>query len=498
MPGGRRHLGKLNETTASLQLYTPPPPRMTGRGAGLVLLYAVNYEQYRPAYVLPERGAILGRDPSADICIPAPTVSRQHARIERRGDAWVLCDLGGRNGTLLNGEFVREAELEPLDEIRVGDAIFKFVESDAESYAHYRIDGAYLDDPDSTQPRSLYSTGRIIGGYQIQRLASSLREIAHSQLSVMLRGESGTGKEIFAQQLHDWSGRRGPFQAVNCAAIPAALVEGQLFGHRRGAFSGADRDQVGIIRAAHQGTLFLDEIGDMPAEAQAKLLRVIQSKEITPLGATQPEQVDVRIVCATHRDLDKLQQGGGFRADLFARLNEFSIVLPPLRERKEDVFSLCIALAGRHGRAEVRPSMTFMAGLLHYDFPYNVREVEALIKRWAAVDRGPELELQDLGEAIQERMKSYGVRSAPPLRPSSPDLRAPSDPEGESMPPPGEDDASAKGPLPPRTAPDEKALRELLVQHEGNIAAVGRALGRDRAQVHRWMKRYGMKVDDFR
>ncbi|WP_437613748.1 sigma 54-interacting transcriptional regulator [Sorangium sp. So ce834] len=481
-----------------MRLGAPTAGRVSS-GAGIVLLYAPNYEQFRPAYALPESGSVLGRDPSADIYIPTRTASRHHARIERRGGVWRLFDLGGRNGTLHNGEFVTEAVLAHLDELRIGDAIFKFVESDAESYAHYRIDGAYFDDPDApagARPRT--STSRIVGGHQSQRLAGSLREIARSGLSVLILGESGTGKEIFAEQLHDWSGRRGPLQAVNCAAIPAALIEGELFGHQRGAFSGADRDRVGILRAAHQGTLLLDEIGDMPLEAQAKLLRVIQSKEITPLGASQPEQVDVRIVAATHRDLDALQQTGAFRADLFARLNEFRITLPPLRERKEDIFSLCVALARRHGRPVVRPSMAFMAGLLHHDFPYNVRELEAHIKRWAARDRGAELDVEDLSDEIRRTMRSYGARSSASQPSPADEARATLAPEDEAAMSAGEGAYAPRATLPPRISPDEKVLRELLVQQRGNVAAVARELGRDRAQVHRWIRRFNMNIDDFR
>ncbi|WP_437817636.1 sigma 54-interacting transcriptional regulator [Sorangium sp. So ce1078] len=481
-----------------MQIYLPTSRRARS-GAGIVLLYSPDYELFRPAYTVSESGSIIGRDPGADIYVPTRTASRQHARIERRGGVWQLIDLGGRNGTLHNGEFVAEAVLAHLDEIRIGDAIFKFVERDAEAYAHYRIDGAYFDAPDSpAEARPRTSTSRIVGGYQSQRLAGSLREIARSELSVLILGESGTGKEIFAQQLHDWSGRRGPLHAINCAAIPVALVEGELFGHQRGAFSGADRDRMGILRAAHQGTLLLDEIGDMPVEAQAKLLRVIQTKEITPLGAAQPEQVDVRIVAATHRDLDALQQTGAFRADLFARLNEFSITLPPLRERKEDMLSLCIALARRHGRPEVRPSMAFMAGLLHHDFPYNVRELEAIIKRWAAADRGAELDFQDLSDEIRDRMKSYGSRSSASVLPPPDEARTTLIPEDGAALSAVEGAYAPKGALPPRTSPDEKALRELLVQQRGNVAAVARELGRDRAQVHRWIRRYNLNLDEFR
>jgi transcriptional regulator with GAF, ATPase, and Fis domain len=469
--------------------------------AGLVLVYSPHYEGMPPAYVLRGEEALVGRDPAAAICVPSGAVSRQHARFHRRDGRWVLTDLGGRNGTLVNGAYVGEVVLEPLDEIRIGDAIFKFVDADAEGYAPYRIDGAVID-PATGEAQIPLAEGRIIGGYQVRRLAAGLRAIAKSALSVMILGESGTGKEVFAQQLHDWSGRPGPFKAVNCAAIPATLLEGELFGHKRGAFSGADRDRVGLVRSAHNGTLFLDEIGDMPLEAQAKLLRVIQTREVTPLGATQPEQVDVRIACATHRDLGKLQQSGAFRGDLFARLNEFTASLPPLRARKEDLYMLCQALAARHGHPDASVTIRFMAGLVHHDFPFNVRELEALIKRWAAVATDEALDVQHFGPEIRESMADYGrARATQDAAPPAPVAGA----EPSSAPiPPSAEPVSARSstapaiPLPPRGVPEEQQLRALLAEHRGNVAALGRLYGKDRVQVHRWMKRYGINVDDYR
>jgi DNA-binding NtrC family response regulator len=342
-------------------------------------------------------------------------------------------------------------------------------------YARHRIDGAIVD-PVSGIARPARAAGRIVGGYQIQRLAETLRQVAKSDLSVMLLGESGTGKEVFAQQVHDWSGRKGPFQAVNCAAIPTTLIEGELFGHKRGAFSGADRDRLGLVRAADGGTLFLDEIGDMPLEAQAKLLRVIQSREVTPLGASQPERVDVRIVCATHRDLGRMQEAQQFRADLFARLNEHSATIPPLRQRKEDLYSLCVALAARHGQPDVQVTLPFMVGLIHYDFRYNVRELEALIKRWSAVTQSPVLDADAFRDEIEARMASYGSPEAP----------------ADEAP------ASPAAALPRGAVPTEPELRALLARHRGNLAAIGRLLGRDRAQIHRWTTRYGIKVNTYR
>jgi DNA-binding NtrC family response regulator len=481
--------------TKELQVFgmTASPDR-AGTRAGLVLLYAPGYENFKPAYLLHERDLIIGRDESCGIHIPEASVSRQHARVHYRDGHWVLTDLGGRNGTIVDGEFVQEVELEPLHEIRVGDAIFKFVHAGAESYARYRIDGTILggaptDDADS-KGLGGNRRGHIVGGYQVDRLASNLRRISRTELSIILLGESGTGKEVFAQQLHEWSGRRGAFQAVNCAAIPAALLESELFGYKRGAFSGAERDKMGIVRAADGGTLFLDEIGDMPAEAQAKLLRVLQSKEVVPIGATTPERVDVRIACATHRDLHKLQQAGTFRGDLYARLNEYAMLLPPLRERKEDIFTLCRALLARHNRPELGVTFPFMTGLLHYDYPFNVRELEAFIKRGCALCDGGALDAQHLPDEIKELMQRYATRKAG-AHDGSPRAHAPAVAPAAAP-------VVAAPPAEVLRVPTEQELRGMLTQHRGNVAAVGRELGKERMQVHRWMKRYGIDVADYR
>jgi transcriptional regulator with GAF, ATPase, and Fis domain len=477
-----------------------------GSSAGLVLTYAPGFQQLQPAYPIKNREMTIGREPPADILIPQPAVSRSHAWIGHDGQRWAIRDLGARNGTLVNGMFVDLCPLAHNDDIRVGDAFFKFVDRDAEAYLHYRIDGAVIN---------AYATpSGIVGGYQLAAIASALERIAKSPISVVLLGESGTGKEVFARQVHAWSGRLGSFCALNCAAIPPTLLESELFGYRRGAFSGAERDHVGHVRAADQGTLFLDEVGDLPLEAQAKLLRVLQTKEVLPLGATTPETVDVRIVCATHRNLTAMQAAGTFRGDLFARLNEYSVTLPSLRQRKEDIYALCLEFLRLHKRPDLELTVPYMTGLLHYDFPYNVRELEALIKRGIALADGASLGAAHLSAEVHQRMRSYGRRQAdavaalvPPAtpRPPAPSWQPPPPSSMVFEPPP-----ETMAPIDPATGlanipraisnyvPSEQELRHLLAACGGNIAAVGRHYGKERMQVHRWMKRYNIDPDDYR
>ncbi len=444
------------------------PPRK--RQPGLVLLYADTFRELPPAFLLTGERHVIGRDASsADLTLKAPAVSRVHAEVVRQGRHFVVRDLGSRNGVIVNGRKVQQSQLEPLDEVRIGDAIFKFVEEGAAEFGRYRLDGALPDG----EARRAQQPSALAGGYQIDLIVAEIERVAATPLSVIVRGPSGTGKEVIASELHRLSGRRGKLAAINCTALPQNLIESELFGYKRGAFSGADRDKPGLIRYADGGTLLLDEIGDMPQEAQAKLLRVLQAREVLPLGATTPEPVDVRVVAATHRDLEKLQREGKFREDLFARLNEYAVELPALHERKEDVFLLTRTFLARHGGTEKTPSFAFMSGLLNYDFPYNVRELEACIKRALALCNGATLEPEVLPEAVQEAMSDYGKDSS----------------GGQSQPP---EDDDAQG------APDEPALRELLLKHQGNVAAVGRELGKARMQIHRWMKRYGVDIADYR
>ncbi len=428
--------------------------------SALVLLYAEGFGALPPAYVI--RGKlIIGRDQNADISLPVSAVSRRHAELSKVRGKWHIRDLGSTNGTLVDGKRIEETELEQNSEVRIGDAIFKLVERSGIEYGQYGLDGRMH----SGGERLSRAETQLVGGYQMDSVAAALEQVAGSELSLLILGESGTGKEVAAREAHKKSGRKGMFSAVNCAALPENLIESELFGYKKGAFSGADRDKTGLIQAAQGGTLLLDEIGDMPSAAQAKLLRVLQAREVLPVGATRPEPVDVRVIAATHRDLGRLQNEGRFRRDLFARLNEFSVVLPALRDRKEDIFQLTRFFLHRVGRPQLSVSFPFMAGLLHHDWPYNVRELESAIKRAATLAEPPLLLEKHLPESVQEAIFDYADH-----RPAPADAHV----------------------------PDVFELRRLLEEEGGNVAAVGRRLQKARMQVHRWMKRYQIDIDDFR
>lgn len=218
---------------------------------------------------------------------------------------------------------------------------------------------------------------------QVYRLIS---KVLHSEANILLTGETGTGKELVARAIHEYGHRRTqPFVVQNCASLPDGLLESELFGYKKGAFTGADRNHLGMFDAAHNGILFLDEIGDLPLILQAKLLRVLQEQEIRPLGDTQYHKINVRVIAATHRNLEEMVALGEFRSDLYYRLAHFPIELPPLREREGDIkklaYSFLREIAMRERRGEMRLSAAAEKALQNYDFPGNVRELKSMIER---------------------------------------------------------------------------------------------------------------------
>ncbi len=454
------------DATGTLSTVDGPAATRDAVEAGLVLLYSANYRELSPAYLIRSSEVTIGRDPNCDLCLPVHAVSREHACIRKDAQGYAISDTNSRNGVIVNGRKLTSVQrLEHHDEVRVGDALFKFVETEAAHFLPFALDGKAGPFRRATKVRG------VVGGFQIDVVAAIVEQVAKTPLSCLIQGETGTGKEAIANELHRLSERSGPIVAVNCAAIPANLVESELFGVRRGAFSGADRDRPGLVKQADGGTLFLDEIGELPLEAQAKLLRVLQEREVLSVGASTPQRVDVRLVCATHRDLKEEARHGRFRNDLYARVNEEQIKLPALRERKEDIVQLVDHFCKKHVGKLIPCSFAFFTALIHYDWPHNVRELESAIKRAALLVRSGTLDVADLPPDVVFCMQGYGSPSVPEPRPSAPSSRP---------------------------APSEDELRDALERHAGNITALSREFNKERMQIHRWLKRYGLNPETFR
>jgi DNA-binding NtrC family response regulator len=309
----------------------------------------------------------VGKDRTNDLVLDDPFVSARHLRLERRAGRWHVRDLDSTNGTLLAGVRVAEAELPPGTPLAVGD-----VEIVLEAPAPGQPAGAPVFE------------GMISAEPAMRQLFELVERVAPADAAVTVLGETGTGKELVARALHRLSGRReGAFVPVNCSAIAESLIESELFGHEKGAFSGAERLRKGAFEEADGGTIFLDEIGELPLDLQPKLLRTLELGEVKRVGASRPLTVNVRVVAATHRDLGAQVRAGKFREDLYYRLCVVPITIPPLRARRGDVRQLAehfLARAAPRGLA-LRFSDEALAKLEAYDWPGNVRQLRNAVQR---------------------------------------------------------------------------------------------------------------------
>jgi two-component system nitrogen regulation response regulator GlnG len=311
----------------------------------------------------------------------------------------------------------------------------------------------------------------------MQDIYRVLARLMQTDLTVMITGESGTGKELVARALHDYGKRRsGPFVAINMAAIPRDLIESELFGHEKGAFTGANARSSGRFEQAESGTLFLDEIGDMPMEAQTRLLRVLQQGEYTTVGGRTPIKTDVRIIAATNKDLRILIQQGLFREDLFFRLNVIPIALPPLRERKGDVTQLVRHFSLLHFKrtGQIPPTWTPEAldAFEKHDWPGNVRELANIVERISIVNPGAQIS----GDYVRGML--YPLDAAQP----------------PAHPPVTVDEIQLKGGLNEMLDQWEKGfIKAALGDAKGNVAEAARLLKTDRANLYRRMKRLGIE-----
>jgi transcriptional regulator with PAS, ATPase and Fis domain len=338
----------------------------------------------------------IGRDQSCEICLSGTDVSRRHAVLGRASDATktTLADLGSRNGIRVNGRRVASAEIDDGDVIRVGGWVGVVT-------CKTGVFGEILPG--------------LWGGDGLAAAVALLRNAATSDLPIILEGETGSGKEVAARGIHNLSGRVGPFAAVNCAALPEGLAESEFFGYRRGAFTGADRASPGLFRGAEGGTLLLDEVAELPLGVQAKLLRVLEQREVLPLGETRPVPFDARIVVACQQPLRGDVAAGRFRADLLGRLDGLTVRLPALRERRADILPLFSHfLRSLCGGWVPALETSFVERLCLYDWPFNVRELLLQARRLATLFKGESTLLgRHLPERIGEQALSSPADAAP-------------------------------------------------------------------------------------
>ncbi|GAB3026759.1 sigma 54-interacting transcriptional regulator [Bowmanella dokdonensis] len=302
---------------------------------------------------------------------------------------------------------------------------------------------------------------------KMEELLQQAHQVADSDVSILIHSQSGTGKELLAKAIHLVSDRKdGPFIAVNCAAIPETLFESELFGHTKGAFTGANREHVGLFQAANGGTLFLDEVGDMPVAFQVKLLRALQEREVRPVGATQPIPIDVRIISATHRDLEKAIPEGEFREDLYYRLNVVELRLPPLSERREDIPLLVnhflSQIQARSRKQVTGYSDEGMELLIAAPWPGNVRQLQNVVEQTVALCNGP---------LIPAELVQKALRDKPSALPSF--ARA-------------------------RDEFERRYLADLLKATQGNVTQAARIAGRNRTEFYKLLDKHHLTPDAFR
>jgi transcriptional regulator with GAF, ATPase, and Fis domain len=451
----------------------PKAPASVWRGSSLLLTIVHPLELAGQTIPLvPD--LTLGRAPDAGVvCVFHETVSRRHA-VVRTGLGGILClhDLGSRNGTKINGQRPElPTPLAPELVVRLGDVLGVVCE---------RADNHFADD--AVLPGASAS---------IARAREQLARAAPDPAPVLIIGETGTGKERLAKEVHRRSGRSGPYLALNCAELSPQLIESELFGHERGAFTGAQLAKPGLFAAAHGGTLFLDEIGELPADLQPKLLRVLQEGEVRPVGSVKAQRVDVRVVAATNRDLPERVSNQQFRRDLYARLALWEIRLPPLRERKQDILpwvELLLALwnVERSQRRELYFSPDAAERILLCPWLDNLRGLNRMLHRLASLGAERAIGVRALLEALPELCSLAtapdSLETASPASVRAHEIAA--RPSVQSTAPPAA-----------RPAQGRPTREELLAVYDASgcsVRATSKHFGKDRRQIYRWLESFGI------
>jgi DNA-binding NtrC family response regulator len=418
---------------------------------------------------------VLGTAPGSDLQLTDRAVSRHHCELQLLQEGYLLRDLGSTNGTLVAGLRAREVFVRDGVMLEVGGNRLVFHTLADEAEVELSADDRY---------------GDLLGASPVmRRLFAALAKLAARDVTVLVSGESGTGKELVAQALHRASPRAaGPLVVVDCGAMPATLMENEMFGHERGAFTGADRARGGAFERADGGTLFLDEIGELPLELQPKLLRILESREVARLGGAAPRKVDVRVVAATNRDLRAEVNRGAFRGDLFYRLSVVELRLAALRERPEDIPLLtrhfldqAAARVGAPGRYDL--SARTLEKLKRHRWPGNVRELRNFVERSVSLAEGSLIDSTLAGEGVPAAPAPAAAAPAPAAVP----ITEPQLPESLLL-------LSYKAAKRLYTEPFERQfLAALLERTGGNVSKAAREADLDRAYLIQLLKKHDLK-----
>jgi DNA-binding NtrC family response regulator len=392
----------------------------------------------------------IGSHPSNDVVLNDRAVSRFHCRIQRDGSAWRIMDSASRNGTRLDNVRVRDAELGPSGVLTLGASTIRVSAGEAGRAVELPVAPAF---------------GQLAGSsVAMRKLFALLERVAGSEINVLIQGESGTGKELVATEIV----RRGPranrpFVIVDCGAISPQLIESELFGHVRGSFTGADRDRIGAFEAANGGTVFLDEIGELPLELQPKLLRALEAKEVRRVGETRPRRIDVRVISATNRELDREVNKGRFREDLYFRLAVISVRVPSLRERIDDLLILVRVFLNVLGVPEEERLFPkeVIAEMSRHDWPGNVRELRNYVERAVVLKSA----YAELGEPAPRESEAPSSKRQP--------FRIAKESAIDAF--------------------ERQYIAALLEEAQGNMSRAARLAAMDRMYLHKLVQKHGLK-----
>jgi DNA-binding NtrC family response regulator len=400
----------------------------------------------------------LGKSRTCDVVLPDDSVSRVHAEIRRDGESYRIVDKSSTNGSFIDQARVTDAFLKPGDVLGIGKVQIRFLPRDARA---------------ELLPSESERFGEVIGkSLAMRKIFGVLERVASTDVTILLEGETGTGKDLIARGVHQTSNRHeGPFVVVDCGAVAPNLIESELFGHEKGAFTGAHQRRQGAFELADKGTVFLDEIGELPKDLQPKLLRVLETHRLRRVGGTDEVDADIRVIAATHRQLRVQVEAGEFREDLYFRLAVVAATIPPLRERRED-----IPLLIEHFSRRLPPGMwkppdpEAMARLVGYDWPGNVRELRNVVERSAYLSPTGVIDLITTGR------KPTGTNEQVEFDPTL-TFREQKERAVELF--------------------EEAYLAWLMQRAEGNISRAAREADMDRKYLHKLLRRYGIDAKQW-